>query len=317
MPRSRLAVLLLAAACGKPEAPPPAPAAPSPVAAPAPVTASPLRAIRINGTVLNFRLAGDTGSTVVFVHGSLGTLDDWNSQIAAFARSHRVLVYSRRYHPPNPPQTDQETYSPELHAADLAALLQELGFGQSAVVAAGYGGYVALALAAQHRELVRALVLAEPPVIPFLLRTPAGDSLRRAFLAGVLDPARAALARGDSLGALRTFLDGTGSAVALERLTPPARARLLGNLPEIRRELTADRQQYFPPLDCPRLGGLTMPVLLLQGERSPRMYHIITAELANCLESDTAITVVGAGHDIHATNPAAYNTTVLRFLATH
>ena len=315
--RPSVVVLLVAAACGKSEAPPPPPAPAPPRAAPPPVTVSPLRAIRVNETVLNFRIAGDTGSAVVFVHGSFGTLDDWNAQVATFARSHRVLVYSRRYHPPNPPQNDREVYAPDLHAADLAALLQALGFGPTNIVAAGYGGYVALALAAEHREMVRTLVLVEPPVIPFLWRTPAGDSLRRSFLANVLDPARAALARGDSIGALRTFLDGSGSAVTFDRLTPPARARILGNLYEIRRELTADRQQYFPPLDCRGLAGLPMPVLLLQGERSPRMYHIITTELANCLQSDTTITIPDAGHDIHVTNPAAYNATILRFLATH
>jgi pimeloyl-ACP methyl ester carboxylesterase len=273
--------------------------------------------MRVNETVLNFRLAGDTGSSVVFIHGSLGTLDDWNAQASTFARSHRVLVYSRRYHPPNPPQTDHEVYSPELHAADLAALLQALGFGPSDIVGAGYGAYVALALAAEHPELVRTLVLAEPPIVPFLLRTPAGDSLRRLFLASVLDPARAALARGDSIGAVRTFLDGSGSSVPFDRLTPSAQARLLRNLSAMRRELTAERQQYFPALDCHRLGGLPMPVLLLQGDRSPRMYHIITSELANCLQSDTTITIADAGHNIHTTNPASYNVTVLHFLATH
>ena len=52
--------------------------------------------MKVNETVLNFRLAGDTGSSVVFVHGSVGSLDDWYSQVGAFARSHRVLIYSRR-----------------------------------------------------------------------------------------------------------------------------------------------------------------------------------------------------------------------------
>jgi pimeloyl-ACP methyl ester carboxylesterase len=316
MRRPLVVVLLIALACGKSETPPPPPA-PEARAAPPPVTISPIRAMRINETVLNFRLAGDTGSAVVFIHGSFGALDDWNSQVAAFARSHRVLVYSRRYHPPNPPQPDAQVYSPELHAADLFALLQALGFGPSHIVGAGYGGYVALALAAEHREMVRTLVLAEPPIVPFLWRTPAGDTLRRAFLANVLDPARAALARGDSIGALRLFLNGSGSAVNYDRLTPAGRSRVLSSLYEVRRELTADRQQYFPPLDCRRLGTLQMPVLLLQGDRSPRMYHIITSELANCLQSDTTITIPDAGHDIHTTNPGLYNGQVLRFVDTH
>src|SRR5206468_11124882 len=60
---------------------------------------------------------------VVFVHGSLGDLQSWNGQETQFAQIYRVLVYSRRYHPPNPQVDDNQTYSPKLHAEDLAAML--------------------------------------------------------------------------------------------------------------------------------------------------------------------------------------------------
>jgi len=47
------------------------------------------------------------------------------------------------------------------------------------------------------------------------------------------------------------------------------------------------------------------------------MYHVITAELARCLISDTVVTVPDAGHAIHATSPGYFNATVLRYLAAH
>jgi len=91
--------------------------------------------MRVNGTVLSYRMAGDQGTPVVFVHGSYGDLDDWRTQVDAFARSnHRVFIYSRRYHPPNPPQDDGQVYSPQLHAEDLAALLPVLGVSPAHVV---------------------------------------------------------------------------------------------------------------------------------------------------------------------------------------
>jgi pimeloyl-ACP methyl ester carboxylesterase len=177
---------------------------------------------------------------------------------------------------------------------------------------------VALALAIDHPELVRTLVLAEPPALPFLLRSPAGDSLRRALIATTLDPARAAFARGDSVAGLRLFVDGMADRRGyFDNLPPAIRARLIAHAFEMRRELLSDRQQYLPALECPGLGQLAMPVLLLQGESSPRMFHVITTEIARCLQSDTVITIPGAGHAINEMNPAVFNQTVLQYLATH
>jgi non-heme chloroperoxidase len=324
MPRSptpimlRILVLSLAAACGHSRAPAPETTPTlTPPPAPPPVV-SELRAVRVNGAVLSYRLAGDQGTPVVFVHGSYGDLNDWSAQVPAFARTHRVFVYSRRYHPPNPPQDDGQVYSPQLHAEDLAGLLPVLGLAPAHIVGTGYGAYVALALARAHPDLVRTLVLGEPPVLPFLLRSPAGDSLRRKFISSTLDPARAAFARRDSVGGLRLFVDGTTDRPGtFDNLPAPARARVIAHSFEMRREMLADRQEYLPAIDCAALGRLAMPVLLVQGERSPRMYHIITTELAHCLQSDTVITIPAAEHAIHATHLAAYNYTVLQYLATH
>jgi pimeloyl-ACP methyl ester carboxylesterase len=264
----------------------------------------------VNGTTLAYRLVGDSGTPVVFVHGSLGDFGDWDAQVATFAQTHRVLVYSRRYHPPNPPQIDDQTYSPMLHAEDLAALLLQLDLAPAHVVGSSYGAYTALVLALEHPELVRSVVLGEPPIMPLLNRTPEGDALRRDYFAKVLDPARAAFARGDSVGGLRAFLNGEG-------LAAPARANMLTHAFELRREMLANREQYMPPLPCADLGALHTGVLLVSGDRSGPLFHAITTELARCLRNDTTVTVPGAGHAMHAANPAYYNQVVVRYLATH
>jgi pimeloyl-ACP methyl ester carboxylesterase len=263
----------------------------------------------VNGTPLAYRLLGDSGTPVVFVHGSLGDLNDWDAQVAAFAQTHRVLVYSRRYHPPNPPQDDDQTYSPMLHADDLAALLLQLDLAPAHVVGSSYGAYTALVLALEHPELVRSVVLGEPPVMPLLNRTPEGDALRRDYFATVLDPARAAFARGDSVAGLRVFLSGEGLATA-------GRAKI-GHAFELRREMLASRERYMPLLACRDLGALHTGVLLVSGDRSGPVFHAITSELARCLQNDSIVTIPSAGHAMHASNPAYYNQVVLRYLATH
>ena len=55
-------------------------------------------------------------------------------------------------------------------------------------------------------------------------------------------------------------------------------------------------------------------VLLVTGERSPRVFHVITEGLARCLAAGEVVTVPSAGHAVYADNPAFYNAAVLQFL---
>lgn len=314
-------LVLIAAACGgKPAPEPAAPAAVAPPAAPPLRTFDrTLHALEVNGTRLVYRLVGDSGATpVVFVHGTLGDLKVWSGQETLFAQRYRVLVYSRRYHPPNPQVDDNQTYSPKLHAEDLAALLLTLDVGPAHIVGSSYGSYVGLALAREHPELVRSLVLAEPPIFSLLATSETGDPIRRAFYTNTLDPARAAFTHGDSIGGMRAFFDGmSGQRGGFDNLPAPARAELLAHAFELRREMLANREQYLPPVSCAELGRVTTPVLIVRADRSARMFQLISDELARCLQSDTTVVIPNAGHPPHSTNPAYYNLVVLRYLATH
>lgn len=279
----------------------------------------PLYAIDANGTRLAYRLSGDSGAPpVVFVHGTLGDYRSWSGQETPFANAYRVLVYSRRYHPPNPQVVDtNQVYSPKLHAEDLAALLLTLDLAPAHIVGSSYGAYAALALAREHPNLVRSLVLAEPPILHLLTISEAGDAERRAFSTNVLDVARRAFARGDSVAALRAYYDGVYGRGRFDTLSPSARADLLAHAFEMRLEMLANREQYFPPVSCGELGRITTPVLLVRGERSPQVFQLISDELARCLRSDTTIVVPGAGHPPQSGNPNHFNQAVGRFLGSH
>ena len=308
----------LIAACGgtpTPENAAPATVAPS-AAAHAPVP-PPANITDVNGTRLAYRLSGDSGAPVVFVHGSLGDLRSWARQENAFAQYFRVLVYSRRYHPPNPRVEDNQAYSPKLHAEDLAALLLTLDIAPAHIVGSDYGAYTALQLVRDHPQLVRSLVLAEPPIFPLLTGSEAGDSARRFFYTNGLDPARAAFSRGDSLTGLRYYVDAVSGRGTFERLPAATRADMLAHSFEMRRELLAERPEYLPTISCAELGHIMTPVLIVRGEHSPRAFQLISDELARCLQSDTTVVIPGAGHPPQAGNPAYFNQVVARFFMTH
>ena len=56
---------------------------------------------------------------------------------------------------------------------------------------------------------------------------------------------------------------------------------ILDNAAEMQAETLSP--DIFPALTCADVAALDRPVLLLNGELSPRLFHLINAELARCL----------------------------------
>ena len=117
-----------------------------------------------HGIVLHYA-EGGSGTPVVFVHGSLSDMTYWKDQLNTFARHYRSLAYSRRYNVPNH-NTARAGYSAITDAEDLAAFIRTLHLGRVYLVGHSYGALTAPYLAT--RQLIRAMVLAEPPAIPLL-----------------------------------------------------------------------------------------------------------------------------------------------------
>jgi pimeloyl-ACP methyl ester carboxylesterase len=92
---------------------------------------------------------------------------------------------------------------------------------------------------------------------------------------------------------------------------------MLAHAFELRHEMLAERGDYLPPVTCAELGRITTPVLLVRGERSPRILQIVSDELARCLRNDTTVVIPGAAHPPQAGNPGYYNQVVARFIMTH
>lgn len=276
----------------------------------------PVRTIDVNGAALSYVEAGRGPRTVIFVHGSLDDYRSWRHQLGPFAAHNRVIAYSRRYHHPNRWEGDGSDYSAELHAEDLAGLIRGLADAPVHLVTSSYGGNVALYLTSQHPELVRTLVLGEPPLLPWLAHIPDGQAYWQGFVAGTWQPARDAFADGRLEDGVRLFLDGVMGRPTFEHLTPRGRQMILDNAREMAAETLANR--YFPPFTCEQARGLRQPVLACKGELSPLVFRLITDDLAACLPAaEPPIVIPRASHVMHAGNPAAYNERVLAFLGRH
>jgi non-heme chloroperoxidase len=267
----------------------------------------------VNGAPLVYVEAGD-GPPLIFVHGSLDDYRSWRLQIEPFAARYHVFAYSRRYHYPNGWTGDGSDYSATLHADDLAALIGDLDLGPVHLVTSSYGGNVGLYMTAQHPDLVRSIVLGEPPLLPWLQEIDGGAVIWEEWTGRAWRPARAAFERNDLEGGVRAFLDGVMGRPTFQHLGRRAYEMIMDNAPEMKAETLAN--QYFPPFFCVDAARLTQPVLLCKGELSPHLFHMVTDRLTACLPNARSLVVPGASHAMHVGNPRFYNDAVLSFLAT-
>jgi len=272
------------------------------------------QSVHVNGIDLAY-LAQEGGDAVVFVHGSVNDYRSWRAQLTPFAERYRTVSYSRRYHWPNDQPPAGAAYVAAQHASDLGALIESLGLAPARVVGSSYGAMTALTCAVARPELIRSLVLGEPPLLPWLARLPDGAALLDSFLATAFRPAAEAFERGEAEVGVRSFINGVIGAGAFDRLPPEARAMMLDNAAAMRAETTTPPERYFPALSTDDVGRLPMPVLLVEGEASPHMFGLITDELARALPAAERLTIPAASHGMHAQNPAAYNAAVLAFLS--
>src|SRR5688572_8541768 len=168
---------------------------------------SEIRSIEVNQTTLHYFECGK-GEPLVFVHGGLGDLHTFQRQVQEFATSFRVVAYSRRFSPPNAPPREKDVNPLSNHVADLRALMTQLKATPANLVGNSYGAYVALALAVDHPELVRRLVLGEPPVLPLLPQTSVGKDVLQSWMTRVIEASRKGFEGGSLEDGVRAFMDG-------------------------------------------------------------------------------------------------------------
>src|ERR1700730_9275458 len=152
-----------------------------------------------------------TGTPLIFVHGSLSDGGYWADQIGPFAKHYRAIAYSRRYNYPNVNPV-RRGYSAVVDAEDLAAFIHTLHLGKVVVIGHSYGALTALFLAAKHPDLVRALVVAEPPAISLLAHLPGdkaqtGKTMFEDIQRRMVAPMQQAFRRGDRDAGIAVFID--------------------------------------------------------------------------------------------------------------
>jgi len=97
-------------------------------------------------------------------------------------------------------------------------------------------------------------------------------------------------------------------------LSPASRSRLLEVAEALRLEFLAPPGLYMPSISEEEIRSVGIPVLLLEGEKSPRYFSLISDELERLLPDSRRAMIPAAGHAMYAANPIQFNSYVRRFI---
>jgi pimeloyl-ACP methyl ester carboxylesterase len=117
--------------------------------------------ITINGAPIRYSQTG-SGPDVLLIHGSPGSLEDWDQVIAALGPSYRVTAYDR------PGQgysgVGNSDFSYKANADTAIALIDALHLHDVTVAGHSYGGSTAMAMALEHPTTVKDYVVVDSAI---------------------------------------------------------------------------------------------------------------------------------------------------------
>jgi pimeloyl-ACP methyl ester carboxylesterase len=278
------------------------------------------RAVDIgHGVTLHYVEQG-SGIPVVFVHGSLSDYSYWDTQLSAFSGQYRAIAYSRRYNPPNEnPATTG--YSAVTDSDDLAAFITRLRLGRVYVIGHSYGALTALFLATRHPDLVRAVVLAEPPAVPLLRHLPDEQAVKgNAMFADIqkrmVEPMQRRFAAGDAEGGVEIFINYVFNDPRAWAGMPQAdRTAALRAAHEW--DLMMTSGQLFPELDVAVLRKISVSVLVMSGGTSFPFLQYIDQQLVRLIPGARNIVYPEAGHQMWLVYPQLCRDDAIAFFNLH
>jgi 2-succinyl-6-hydroxy-2,4-cyclohexadiene-1-carboxylate synthase len=263
----------------------------------------------VNGVRYEVRIGG-RGPAILLLHGFAGRGADWGRFLPALRAARTTIVVDLLGHGRSDAPADPARHDLHAQAADLAAIVVARQLAPAIVVGYSFGARVALRLAIDRPEVVRALVLESPSAG---IEDPAARARRRDEDARLAD----AIER----DGIEAFVDSwwdTAPVFAAEHELPTAtrrrlRSQRLRNRPTgLAASVRGAGQGAMDPMHD-RLPAIVAPTLVVAGSLDP-IGTTRAREVAGCLPDARLAVLDGAGHAPHRETPAAFRRTVLDFL---
>jgi esterase len=267
-----------------------------------------IKTVEVNGYPMAYQEAG-SGIPIVLIHGSLADYRTWDTQVPDFSKAYRVIAVSLRHYYPEKWNGVGDDFSVAQHASDVAALMKKLNLGKVHLLGNSRGGTIALTVAILYPEAARSLILEEANVEPLMPETPEKQK-RIAEGKARGESIRAALATDGREKAARIYMTSYGAD--WDKLPDRVKQIALENIG------TCTESGERGKFSCADIQKFNFPILLLNGERSMKLYREMNDALSQCKPDIPAPLIVPkAPHLAHRGNPEFFNKVVLDFLNKH
>ncbi len=272
--------------------------------------------IEVNNLRFHVREWGDPRSrhALLMLHGYAETSEAWSDVAADLAREYRVIAVDQRGYGSSARAGDRD-YTRATQVEDLASLIDALGLRSVTIVGHSMGGANAICYAAEHPEIVTALVIIESA--PEVLRSGV-EQLRRL------------LSVGDSFASL------DDAVVAFREFFPYANTEQLER--RVRASFTVNEEGVFvwdldpvfrdptvrPPEPDPgqrRLADLwdsadriQCPTMIVRGAETDMLTPEAIQRLHRRIAGSRVSLIEDAGHPVPTDQPAALALNIREFL---
>jgi pimeloyl-ACP methyl ester carboxylesterase len=255
----------------------------------------------VNGTRLYYEVAG-SGHPLVLIHGS--TLDTrmWDNQFETFAQHYTVVRYDVRGFGKSALPTGESYARPD----DLKGLLDYLDIAHASVLGLSMGGGIAIDFVLEYPQATDALILVDstlggwPP-----------------------DPEFAALQNAVRVRAKEASVQAARDVWLYSPLFNPALENpdVAPRLVQIISDYSGWHWVHHNPLRdlvppaIQRLDTISVPTLIIIGERDMPNFHAIADSLHQRIPNARKVVMPGIGHMSNMEDPERFNAIILDFLA--
>ena len=234
----------------------------------------------VNGIELYYQVHGE-GTPLILLHGGLGHSGHWKNQIPVLSEHYKVIAVDSRGHGRSTMTEQQISF--ELMASDIVALMDYLEIERAHILGWSDGGNIGLYLAIHHPERLIKVVASGANYSPSGVRSDIGENQK--FLSYIEDAIEDYQAVSSDPANWDAFFGNIGQMWASE-----------------------------PDFTVEQLGGISVPVLLLDGESDEAIYTEHTIEMAGLIPTAKLTLIPGTGHFGFWEKPAEMNQAILDFL---
>ena len=268
--------------------------------------------VRTNGIETYYERRGE-GPPVVFVHAAILDHSMWDRQITALSDDYTTVVYDLRGHG-RTGGSAALTYSADLYAADLQALIEAIELDSPVLCGHSLGGMIVQAYAAKHPEGMAGLILADVMLTDTFepgMRCLGEWILRRVVLPALVPPVRLfgyeRVERVNVWLTDRLFGGVAGNYGNVERVRETGPGMTTDEFVKVIRSM----ERFGGPLD---LSAVAVPALVMYGENELPFVVRHAAELAARLPDAVVDRVPGGGHASNLDDPDYYTAAVRSLL---